>query len=146
MLRAAVPEVPVIVIVYVPAGVPVAGVAVLLLLLHAGCKSIRPMKPPTTTPAKKRRRRELPLPIPNPRSANPETGSHVLYAGLEGRGTTAVVTGRAVVLMVSAELTGLILGIVTGVVEKAQVAPVGKPEQVREICELYVGIGVKLTV
>ena len=47
-----------------------------------------------------------------------------------------VVTGRAVVLMVRAEVTGLVLGMVTGVVENAQVAPVGKPEQLREICEL----------
>jgi hypothetical protein len=115
--------------------VPVVGVVVLLLLLHAGCKRVRPMTPLTTSPANTRRRREDPLPIPNPTSANPETGSHVPNHGPE-KDTAAVVTGRAVVLMVATELTGALLGIVTGVVENAQVAPVGRPEQLREICEL----------
>lgn len=136
MLRAAVPEVPVMVTVYVPAGVPVLGVGVLLLLLHAGCSSVRPMKPATSNPAHSRRCREVLLPIPTPRSANPETGSHLPYPLRDEGRAAVVVTGRAVVLMVTTELTGALLGIVTGVVENAHVAPVGRPEQLREICEL----------
>ena len=137
MVRAAVPEVPVTVTVYVPAGVPVLGVLVLLLLLHAGSKSMSPTKLPTTTPPKQFRR-ELLLLIARPKSANPETGSHVPNPGLGKDRVRAVLTGRAVVLMVRVELTGALLGllgIVTGVVENAHVAPVGSPEQLREICE-----------
>ena len=49
-------------------------------------------------------------------------------------------------MMVSADVTGLVLGIVTGVVENAHVAPVGRPVQLRETCPVYVGSGVKVTV
>jgi hypothetical protein len=136
VVRAAVPEVPVTVTVYVPAGVPVLGEVVLLLLLHAGSKRISPSKLPTTTPPNQQWRRQVLLLIPRPKSANPETGSHVPYPGLGKDRARAVLTGRAVVLMIRVELTGALLGMVTGVVENAHVAPVGRPEQLREICEL----------
>lgn len=46
-------------------------------------------------------------------------------------------TGRAVVLMVRVEVAELLVAKVSGVVEKAQVACEGSPEeQVREICPL----------
>lgn len=70
-----------------------------------------------------------------PRNAIPESGSHVANPGGNSR-RLAVLTGRAVVLTVRVEVAELPLLKVSGVVENAQVAPAGKPEQLRDTCPL----------
>ena len=85
-------------------------------------------------------RRFLRVPTPNPRNASPETGRKAAYHTREP-GQSDVVTGRAVVVIVSVELAGLLLAIVTGVVEKVKPAPAGNPEEVRAILLPKVGTG-----
>ena len=76
-------------------------------------------------------RRFLRLLKVKPRNANPEIGKNTAYHTREPR-HNKVVTGRAVVVMVKVELAGLLLLMVTGVVEKVHAAPAGNPaEQVR---------------
>lgn len=58
-----------------------------------------------------------------------------------------MVIGRAVVEIASCAVTGLVFGIVTGVLVIVQVAPVGKPEeQLSATDPLYVGSGVTVAV
>jgi hypothetical protein len=58
-----------------------------------------------------------------------------------------VVTGRAVVVRFSVEVTGPVEGIVTGLVVKLQLAAVGTPAlQLREILPVKTGCGVSVTV
>ena len=70
------PEVAVTVNVYVPAGVPVV-VLVAVCEPHPGCRKIRTKNAPIITPRKARRLRDIVPPMPNPRKARPETGSHI---------------------------------------------------------------------
>jgi hypothetical protein len=67
-------------------------------------------------------------PKPKPRNANPDIGRNAAYQALDPC-HNAVVTGRAVVVMVRVELAGLLLLRVTGVVEKVQAAPAGNPAE-----------------
>src|SRR5581483_198684 len=69
----------------------------------------------------------FPEPAPAmPISARPPTGSSAAYH--TGFVPLALVTGRAVVEMVSVDDTGLVLG-VTGFVENVHAAPVGTPAE-----------------
>src|SRR2546423_11428421 len=97
--------------VYVPAGVPPVGGLLLLLLPQAACRRIKPASRPSSIPASQRRRFN-PAPAPRPSKLNPPTGSQVAYNGPRGR-RLPVLTGRAVVLIFSVVVTGLLPGIVT---------------------------------
>ncbi len=84
----------------------------------------------THMPRSHLRRRE---PMPAPTNVKPPTGKNTAYQIAEGCRRDVVVTGRAVVDMVRVELAGLVLVMVTLVVENEQLAPDGSPlEQDRE--------------
>ena len=70
-----VPEVAVIVMGYVPAGVPLTGVGVVPLVPHPACNSISDTNPAKTNPPRRRRLRDIFPLMPKPTRASPETGS-----------------------------------------------------------------------
>ena len=66
-------------------------------------------------------------PIPTPQKAKPEIGTSAAYQ-IRAEPMAPVVTGRAVVVIVSVDETGLVFG-VTGLVENVHAAPVGSPAE-----------------
>ena len=92
--------------------------------------------------------RPVRFPKPSPISAMPATGKNRANQVPEWR-DRAVVTGRAVVVMVKVVLSGLVLFELvkaSGFVEKEHVAPAGKPaEQARETLLGKLGMGVAVT-
>ncbi len=113
------------------------------LLPHAAWNTTVPNPTTKHTPNRHWRRREL---VPAPSSAKPETGSSNAYHSPFALRSEVVLTGRAVVEMVSVELAGLVLVSVSVLVEKVQVAWVGNPEaHDSETLLGNVGIGVTVT-
>ena len=89
------------------------------------------------------------FPTPKPISITPVKGKRMAYQGTEPRCRAAVVTGRAVVVMVRVDVSGLVLLEVLnarGFVENAHVAPAGNPaEQESETLFGKLGIGVAVS-
>jgi hypothetical protein len=144
--RETLPDVPLTVIVYDPAGVPpVAGGVDELLPPHADWNIIVPSSVTRHIPNNHLRRREL-VPTPTAINASPETGKNIAYHTPERGRTDVVVTGRAVVEIVIVELAGLVLGNVMLVVENEQLAPKGSPdEHDSDTLFGYLGSGVTVT-
>ena len=141
--RVALPEVALMVMVYVPAGVPPVAVGADELLPQADWNTTRPNRPATHTPSSHLRRREL---APAPSRVKPDTGSRTAYHKARAWRRDVVLTGRAVVEIVRVELAGLVLLIVSVLVENVHDACVGTPEaQDSETLLGYVGIGVTVT-
>ncbi len=123
--RVALPEVALMVIVYVPAGVPPVTVGDDELLPQADWNTTIPNRATTHIPNSHLRRREL---LPAPSKVKPDTGSNNAYHSPREWRREVVLTGRAVVEMVSVELAELVLVMVRVLVENAQLACVGRPE------------------
>jgi hypothetical protein len=116
--------------VYVPAAVPPVVGGLELLPPQATCIPISDTSPIRSALSKIRFLRGFSPASPIPRKVIPPSGKKAANRISPVRRSEVVGTGRAVVEIVSVELTGLLLLIVTGVVEKSQRAPVvGNPAE-----------------
>ena len=144
----AAPDVPVTVTVYVPAGVPPVAGGADELPPHATWNITPPNSMPSSVTGSQAFRGDR-LPTPTPISAIPVSGRNTAYQSIDPPWRTAVVTGRAVVVIVRVDVSGLVLLEAlnaSGFVENAHAAPAGNPaEQESETLFGKLGIGVAVT-
>lgn len=126
------PDVPVTVMVYVPAGVPPVVVVGLLEPPHPAWNRIRAKNPSSKTPVSMSRLRDAFPPTLRPRNAMPQSGNQVAYRGTPdtppGANRADAGSGRAVVLIFNARLCAPLFRLGMGLLVNAHAVAAGRPE------------------